>query len=90
MRWSASKYLARISQRIPRESSDQIVEALLGMFDSDASSFDERHIEYPWQGACLALAELARRDRIPAALVGQLLEGVLRVRLYSIAQAAEY
>lgn len=90
MRWSASKYLARISQRIPPESSDQIVEALLVMFDSDASGHDERRIEYPWQGACLALAELARRDRIPAALVGQLLDGVLRVRLQSILQIDRY
>lgn len=77
VRWSASKYLARIAERLPESSSHEIVEALLGTFDEA----DEIHpSENAWQGACLALAELARRDRIPEELVGPLLDCVLRVR----------
>lgn len=77
MRWSASKYLARIAERLPEFSSHEIVEALLATFDEA----DEIHpSENAWQGACLALAEFARRDRIPEELVGPLLDCVLRVR----------
>lgn len=83
MRWSAAKYLARIAERIPAASSHQITEAVLETFeDSSPGPPDVAQIpEHAWHGACLSLAELARRGAIPLDLVGQTLDCVLRVRL---------
>lgn len=80
VRWTAAKYLARIAERLPQEASSEIVEALLANFDSGETPEDGRASENIWHGSCLALAEVARRDRIPDALVGELLDCILRVR----------
>ena len=83
VRWSAAKYLARIAERIPSSFSHQIVEALLGIFEdeSELDSPEDASIisEHSWHGACLSLAELARRAKIPTDLVEPTLGCVLRV-----------
>ncbi|OUS48675.1 cofactor D [Ostreococcus tauri] len=54
VRWGAAKALGRIASRLPQDFADEIVGAILECFsviENDST----------WHGACLALAELARR-----------------------------
>eukprot|EP00884_Botryococcus_braunii_P022550 jgi/Botrbrau1/897/Bobra.0167s0018.1 len=66
VRWSAAKGLGRITDRLPQEEGDQVVRSVMAMFS-------EGRGDTVWHGACLALAELARRglllpERLPAAV----------------------
>lgn len=54
VRWSAAKGIGRVTERLPMICADDVVEALYGMCDS----YEQ---DNAWHGACLALAELARR-----------------------------
>eukprot|EP00056_Hartaetosiga_gracilis_P004161 m.72138 g.72138 ORF g.72138 m.72138 type:complete len:1268 (-) comp11728_c0_seq1:502-4305(-) len=54
VRWSSAKGIGRITGRLPQELADEVVLSLLeklNIYESDMC----------WHGACLALAELARR-----------------------------
>lgn len=54
VRWTSAKALGRIAARLPLDFADEIVGAVmdcLSVIESDST----------WHGACLALAELARR-----------------------------
>ena len=54
VRWNAAKGVGRITMRLTKEFADDIVGAVLELFqDKDADS--------AWHGGCLALAELTRR-----------------------------
>jgi hypothetical protein len=80
VRWSAAKYIARIAERLPRDYSDQITDAVLELFSRDtlpSAEGEEVNIsgvsEATWQGACLAIAESIRRgtseaDRLPSVM----------------------
>lgn len=54
VRWSAAKGVGRVVERLPAICSDDVLDALLALFDDKEKDND-------WQGACLAMAELARR-----------------------------
>ena len=54
VRWSAAKGIGRIAMRLPKSFGDEIVNAIVSMFDEEDD--DSR-----WHGGCLALAELTRR-----------------------------
>lgn len=57
VRWSAAKYVARVTNRLPKTMASDVVSHVLQICDwrdSDSS----------WHGACLSLAELARRGLI--------------------------
>ena len=54
VRWSAAKGVGRITERLPAICSDDVLDAILKLFD-------DREKDNDWHGACLALAELARR-----------------------------
>ena len=81
VRWSAAKGIGRISQRLPKEFAEDVIESSINLFAENTvhSSGPEKSIdlasvdENTWHGACLALAELARRglllpDRLPQAV----------------------
>ena len=54
VRWNAAKGIGRITMRLSRDLGDDVVGAVLELFDDgDADS--------AWHGGCLALAELTRR-----------------------------
>lgn len=54
VRWSAAKGVGRLTERLPRIGGDDVLDAILELFEDN-----ER--ENNWHGACLTLAELARR-----------------------------
>ena len=58
VRWSAAKGLGRIMTRLPAVCGEDVLDAILIMFDDIEQ-------DNGWHGACLALAELSRRGLIP-------------------------
>jgi hypothetical protein len=54
VRWSAAKGVGRITERLPSLCADDVLDAILWLFHD---TYNDRC----WHGACLALAELARR-----------------------------
>ena len=55
VRWSAAKGVGRITERLPSLCADDILDTILFLFQ------DTDNNDRCWHGACLALAELARR-----------------------------
>jgi hypothetical protein len=55
VRWSAAKGIGRISERLPALCADDVLDAILELCVTQADR------DNAWHGACLALAELARR-----------------------------
>jgi hypothetical protein len=85
VRWSAAKAIARISERLPTDFADQVLETVLGHFSihsvAAASLYDLPAIaEGTWHGACLACAEMARRGLIPSSRLTELIEWLSKVR----------
>ena len=69
MRWSAAKGVARISERLPTEFTQQVIDTVIGLFSihsiAIASIYDMPAIaESTWHGACLSCAEFLRRGLI--------------------------
>src|SRR5258708_7303256 len=63
VRWSSAKGIGRVTNRLPKEYADEVMEGIL-------HNFSPREGNAAWHGGCLALAELARRglllpERIP-------------------------
>ncbi|PRP85721.1 tubulin folding cofactor D [Planoprotostelium fungivorum] len=54
VRWSSAKGIGRITSRLPKEFADEVVGSFMDIFNIGEG--DEA-----WHGACLALAELAKR-----------------------------
>lgn len=54
VRWSSAKGIGRIAMRLPKSFGDEIVGAIISMFDDEND-------DCRWHGGCLALAELTRR-----------------------------
>jgi hypothetical protein len=84
VRWSAAKAVARISERLPTEFADQVLETLMGLFAihsvAAASLYDLPAIaESTWHGACLACAEMARRGLVARAALPALIEWLSKV-----------
>lgn len=77
MRWSAAKYIARISELLPRDFASDIVEAILARFESGFDELDKA--ENVLQGACFAFGELVRRRQLHPAAVERLISCVLKV-----------
>ncbi|OBZ71617.1 Tubulin-specific chaperone D [Grifola frondosa] len=69
VRYSSAKGIARISERLPVEFTEQVLETVMGLFSihsiAVASIYDMPSIaESTWHGACLACAEMARRGLV--------------------------
>ncbi|CAG8433293.1 13041_t:CDS:10 [Ambispora gerdemannii] len=67
VRWSAAKGIGRIAQRLSQELADDVIGSLLELFSENTfvrsgGVIDMSAVsDYTWHGACLAVAELARR-----------------------------
>ena len=75
VRWSAAKGVGRITSRLPAICAEDVIDAILELFDDIEKDND-------WHGACLTLAELARR--------GLLLPHRLKDVIPRIVQAIHY
>ena len=85
VRWSAAKGVARISERLPPDFAEQVVENILGLFAihsvAAASIYTMPSIaEATWHGTCLACAEIARRSLVPDNRLSDLFEWMSKVR----------
>lgn len=57
VRWSAAKGIGRIAARLPFSLALDVITSVTDLFDNP----NEARADASWHGACLALAELARR-----------------------------
>lgn len=53
IRYSSAKGLARIANRLPKESADDILDAVFDLMKDETN-------EHAWHGGCLTIAEMAR------------------------------
>lgn len=84
VRWSAAKGVARISERLPPDFTDQVLDTVTGLFAihsiAAASLYDLPAIaESTWHGACLACAEMARRGLVAPEKLPELIEWLSKV-----------
>lgn len=76
VRYSAAKGVARISERLPNTFVFQVLDSVVSLFSFNSLVLPDGTIdlnaasEASWQGACFALAEMARRDLLSAARYG--------------------
>ena len=70
VRWEAAKGIGKLSERLPLEFAADVVEAILKLLDPLQS-------DSAWHGACLALAELARRGLLLPSVLAPVIDRVL-------------
>ncbi|KND02583.1 uncharacterized protein SPPG_03041 [Spizellomyces punctatus DAOM BR117] len=68
VRWSSAKGIGRITNRLPQDLGQDIVTSVILLLEenvlskADGEGYDVSQVsDHTWHGACLALAELARR-----------------------------
>lgn len=74
VRWSAAKGVGRITERLPSLCADDVLDAVLELFVGNDDTC--------WHGACLALAELARRGALPPHRLGDVVPWIVRAAHY--------
>lgn len=77
VRWSAAKGIGRLTERLPGICADDVLDAIL-LICSDP----ER--DKSWHGACLALAELARRGLLLPTRLGEVVPIVVCAIRYDV------
>ncbi|KAF5382770.1 hypothetical protein D9615_002931 [Tricholomella constricta] len=93
VRWSAAKGVARISERLPVDFADQVLETILGLFSihsiAAASLYDLPAIaESTWHGACLACAEMARRGLVASKRLPDLIDWLSKALYFDLRKGA--
>lgn len=81
VRWSAAKGIGRMTHRLSQALADEIVGSLLELFDSSET-------DCAWHGACLAIAELARRGLLLPSRLPELLEKLTTALQFEIRRGA--
>jgi hypothetical protein len=77
VRWSAAKGIGRLTERLPAVCADDVLDAILQIC-SDPEQ------DRSWHGACLALAELARRGLLLPERLGEVIPIVVRAIGYDV------
>ena len=77
VRWSAAKGIGRLTERLPAVCADDVLDAIL-LLCSDPDR------DKAWHGACLALAELARRGLLLPSRLGEVVPVVVRAIGYDV------
>ncbi|KAL7566990.1 hypothetical protein ACA910_019918 [Epithemia clementina (nom. ined.)] len=77
VRWSAAKGVGRVTERLPELCAQDVLDAVLEYF------------EYPekdncWHGACLALAELARKGLLLPASLSEVVREIIKAIHYDV------
>lgn len=75
VRWSAAKGVGRITERLPAPCADDILDEILTLFVDPAN-------DRCWHGACLALAELARRGLLLPRRLGDVVPCISKAAQY--------
>lgn len=75
VRWSAAKGIGRVTNRLPKDYADEVVEGLLQMFSP-------RESNGAWHGGCLAIAELARRGLLLPERLDKVIPVVKKALIY--------
>ncbi len=81
VRWTAAKGIGRVTERIPADFAEEVVEAVMELCNPAEE-------ESAWHGSCLALAELARRGLLLPEALGRALPAVLEALRYDVKQGA--
>ena len=77
VRWSGAKGIGRLTERLPAIYADDVLDAILQLCsDSDR--------DQAWHGACLALAELARRGLLLPERLGEVVPIVVQAIGYDV------
>eukprot|EP00986_Skeletonema_menzelii_P017354 scaffold19153_cov80-Skeletonema_menzelii.AAC.9 len=77
VRWSAAKGIGRLTERLPSVCADDVLDAILKICS------DPEH-DRAWHGACLALAELARRGLLLPERLGEVVPIIVRAIGYDV------
>ncbi|KAF9267451.1 TBCD protein [Marasmius fiardii PR-910] len=93
VRYSAAKGVARISERLPPDFTEQVLDTVLGLFTihsvAAATLYDISPIaESTWHGACLSCAEMARRGLVPPDKLPELLRWLSKALYFDIRKGA--
>ncbi|KDQ25817.1 hypothetical protein PLEOSDRAFT_31767 [Pleurotus ostreatus PC15] len=93
VRWTAAKGVARISERLPTDFKDQVLETVMSHFAihsiAAASLYDLPAVaESTWHGACLACAEMARRSLVSDQHLPTLIEWTTKALYFDIRKGA--
>ncbi|KAJ7069814.1 TBCD protein [Mycena amicta] len=93
VRWSAAKSVARISERLPAEFAEQVLDTIMGLFAihsiAAATMYDLPAIaESTWHGACLGCAEMARRGLVSQEALPQLMEWLSKALYFDLRKGA--
>jgi len=81
VRWSAAKGVGRITERLPKYLGDDVVGNTIQLLGDRADSD-------MWHGACLALAELARRGLLLPARLPEVIPVVLKGLTFDVRSGA--
>ncbi|KAF9013516.1 TBCD protein [Cyathus striatus] len=93
VRWSASKGVARIAERLPSDFANQVFQTVVGLFSihsiAAASLYDMPTVaESTWHGACLACAEMARRSLVSSEYLPELIEWLSKALFFDLRRGA--
>lgn len=81
VRWSAAKGIGRLTHRLSQSLADEIVGSLLELFEPNET-------DYAWHGACLSIAELARRGLLLPSRLSELLDKLNTALQFEIRRGA--
>ncbi|XP_055535391.1 tubulin-specific chaperone D [Wyeomyia smithii] len=75
VRWSSAKGIGRITNRLPKDLGDEVVSSVIELINPLEQ-------DDAWHGACLALAELARRGLLLPARLTEIIPLLMQALVY--------
>jgi hypothetical protein len=79
VRWSAAKGIGRVTERLPALCAEDILDSVL-----ELCSDSNRNQDSSWHGACLALAELARRGLLLPKRLSEVVPRIQQAMQYDV------
>ncbi|KAL9940648.1 hypothetical protein V8E36_000136 [Tilletia maclaganii] len=94
VRYSAAKGIARLCERLPPSFISQLTGAVRDLFTINVIERSPTEIdvstasEHTWQGACMAIAELARRGLLAPGELEETMKWILRALTFDVRRGA--
>lgn len=90
IRWSGAKYIARIGARVPEDFSNQLLDAILDVYDIFSVEGEDLTpaAEPSWHGATLACAEFARQGLIHTSRISNVVNRVSKALFFDVRKGA--